>query len=69
MKSTIVETILKLFSVSNEEAELHAAEFIDLVKAKGRDVNKLSVIENQIPKVFGHRLEWRNNQVRLEKGL
>jgi len=51
MKSTVTETIIKLFDISKVVPELHADEFIDLVKAKGGDINSLSVLENQVPKI------------------
>jgi len=65
MKSTTIETILKIFDISREEAESYATEFIDLVEAKGGTVT-LSVIENQVPKIFGKRLKWRNDKIKLE---
>ena len=66
MKTAVAETIIKLFKVSNEEAELYASEFVALVESKGGKLN-LSVIENQVPKVFGSRLEWRNEKAKEEQ--
>ncbi|MCP4499367.1 MAG: hypothetical protein GY822_05295 [Deltaproteobacteria bacterium] len=67
MKSTIIETILKLFDVSREEAEIHATEFIDFVESKGGDIDSLSVIENQVPKILGERLKWRSAEIKQKK--
>ena len=67
MKSTVIETILRLFNVSRKEAELYATEFIDLVESKGGGANSSSVIETQVPKVFGNRLEWRNEKVKQKQ--
>lgn len=67
MKSATIETILKLFDVSREEAERYASEFLDLVESKGGNLNSHAVIESLIPKVFGDRLKWRNNQVKQEQ--
>ena len=64
MKSTIVETILKLFNVSREEAELHASELINLAESKGGDISNYSMGDHQISKILGNRLEWRNEEIK-----
>ena len=66
MKTRTIDTILKLFDVTREEAESYATEFIGFVEAKGGVVSP-SVIETQIPKILGKRLKWRNEKVKKEQ--
>jgi hypothetical protein len=55
--------IFELFDVSRDDADKYAEDFQSLVEAKS-GVLTLSVIENQIPKIYGARLSWRSQKVK-----
>jgi hypothetical protein len=55
--------IFELFVVTNDEALAYAREFIDLVESHG-GLPEQDVIDNQIPKIFGDRLKWRNQAMK-----
>ena len=57
--------IFELFVVTNDDALAYAREFIDLVESHG-GLPSQEVIDNQIPKVFGERLKWRSQAMKLD---
>lgn len=65
MNNQVSNLIFELFDVSREQAEEYSAEFEALVEAKSGELNA-SVIENQIPRIYGSKLQWRSQGVKAK---
>lgn len=65
MNNQAANLIYELFDVSREEAEKYAEDFKALVEAKS-GVFSPSVIENQVPKIYGKKLPWRSQELKAK---
>jgi len=64
-KQRVIDKIVELFVVSPQDAQEYAKEFIELVESHGGLASQ-TVIDKQVPKVFGERLMWRNGKKQNE---
>ena len=54
--------IEELFVLSSEEAQVAAAELLDLIDSHSGDSNSWSTVEDLIEKQLGAKLPWRSQQ-------